>query len=106
MKTNSIHPQRGPAEALAELLREHPELPEVVWHVGLTGALDGHMHGPAVGDFDGLARYADLMGGAIRPTHTYDMDGTTYRVHELRAVWRDVLVLVSVGIAEFAAVSA
>lgn len=104
MSTVTTNVQLSPATVLVQLLAEHPELPEVIWHVGLTGVLDGHMHGPSVGDFDGLAAYADLMGGSIRPKHTYTVGETTYRSHELRAVWRDVTVLVSVGIAESAPV--
>ena len=91
--------------ALVQLLTEHPELPEATWRVG-GDTLAGHMYGPAVGYFDGLAAYAKVLGGGILQGGEYTLEGQALRLHELSTVWRDVRVVVGVGVPVNVAVTA
>lgn len=91
--------------ALVQLLTEHPELPRASWRI-TESALEGHLYGPAVGYFDGLTAYAEVVGGGILPVREYASDGQTLRLHELSTVWRDVPVVIGVGVPVNAAVAA
>jgi hypothetical protein len=82
------NPQLAPVLALAELIREHPELPRVDWSMSSTGFFS------ATWTSDEDARpvaeaYAEVLGGEPR-SYTYSRSGDVRQAFQLRTVWRDV----------------
>lgn len=91
--------------ALAELLREHPELPLLDWSVSASGFL----HGSWTSDENVrplIEAYVAALGG--EPTdYTFSRSGGRRQGFGLRTVWRDVEFDVWVsGPAEVAQVAA
>ncbi|MCZ4509909.1 hypothetical protein O3Q52_17240 [Streptomyces sp. ActVer] len=87
MSNNSI-PQLAPAMALAELLREYPELPPVDWQVSSTGFFSGTW----TSDEDVrplMDAYTAVLGG-VAGSYSYSRNGRERRALQLRTMWRDV----------------
>lgn len=88
--------QLSAATALAELLKEHPDLPQAGWTIG---TIIPDLHGHLYGEMPELAAYADLLGGSVRAAEkTFELRGQQVRSHVLTSVWRDVPVQVSVAL--------
>lgn len=99
MKTKPI-PQLGAAMALVELVKEADAagLPPVAWQIGMyENALDGSLH-TTERPLDAIAAYARLLGGEVMAHHDYEFAGQTRRSYWVSVVWRDVEVLVTVGV--------
>jgi hypothetical protein len=93
------------ADALAALLRELPDVPELrdtaltSWTLtartpGLHASVGSRAHDP----FGVLRRAADRLGGSIRPAGYYGDGGLLFRRHSLHTSWRDLPVVVQVGV--------
>lgn len=93
--TRLIRPA-GPALALVQLDTENPHLPPLDWRICRDGALTGTDYLTAM-PFEVLRLYADILGGAIQPRETFELNGVPRRTHELSARWRDVPVHVRVS---------
>jgi hypothetical protein len=91
--------QVGPAMALVQIISEHPVRPDTRWTVA-TDRLEGHVYGPLAGGSQAVGWYAELLGCSPVERHVYEYDGRSLRVLELRALWRDVLVVVEVSVEE------
>ncbi|POG47136.1 hypothetical protein BV881_12420 [Streptomyces sp. ZL-24] len=85
-------PQLGAALALVQLLQENPTLQVASWSVG-EFALHGHLHD---GGFEELGRYAEVLGGSIRPELDFLLGERMVRTHYLHSTWRDIPVRVAV----------
>lgn len=92
MTSNST--QLSAATALAQLLTEHPELPNASWSIG---SIIPDLHGLVYGGMEPFAAYAEVLGGSVRAAEeTFTLRGRQVRRHVLSAVWRDVPVEVAV----------
>jgi hypothetical protein len=92
----SSQTQISAATALVQLLTEHPDLPPTEWSLtSVVPELRGFVYG---GDMASLGAFADVVGGSVRAENTYEYRGETVRRHVLKAVWRDVPVVVVVAL--------
>lgn len=102
MSTNST--QLSAATALAQLLQEHPELPEAGWSIG---TIVPDLRGSLYGGMASLSAYAEVLGGSVRAAkETFELRGQRVRRHVLKTVWRDVPVEVAVVLPVAAQVAA
>lgn len=90
---NKPSPQRTSATALAQLLIENPDLPEINWTLRASGHLTGVLYtdgGDAVID-----AYKRVLGGT--PSRSgFTFKGTREVSHYLYVTWRDVELSVTV----------
>ncbi|WP_431784935.1 hypothetical protein [Streptomyces chumphonensis] len=96
------HPQYPPAQALAALLAEHPELPELFWSViPDSDSVSGGLYEPQLD-----ARYAGLrFASVLTITDVYerwraareDEQGTERYTVNLYGTWRGVQFSLSLG---------
>ncbi|MFF2650545.1 hypothetical protein [Streptomyces sp. NPDC058045] len=88
--TTSI-PQVAAAQAMTDLLTNHPELRSLSWEVATNGVLTGRSHDAT--DAQAVEQCAALMGGTIR-TSIFNSLGTGERraAAQLATVWRGVTV--------------
>jgi hypothetical protein len=96
LKTQPIS-QHSVATALVQLLKEHPELSDVLsWTIGrVRPTLTGVVH---TGGMEVLDRCAGIVGGSVEVSAPYGQDGRMVRQHVLSSVWRDVPVEVIVSL--------
>jgi hypothetical protein len=90
LNDNPSSPQRGPADALAELIRDHPELPHMFWTISPDGHLTGSAYGVEWVD-PVAAEFVAVLGG-VPYEHEYKgaSDGRVRPALHLNACWRDV----------------
>lgn len=82
------NPQRGPAQALLELLTEHPELPSLTWNIASDGILRGNLHGADVHDVAQL--WAGTLGYDLDGPFGYRFPSASRAFQAIHMVWRDV----------------
>ncbi|MDT0381374.1 hypothetical protein RM572_21690 [Streptomyces sp. DSM 42041] len=82
--------QLAPALALAQLLREHPELPVAGWRVcAMAPALLGDVQNGA-STLDDLHRFQQVLGGEVTARQSFTSGGQDLRSYGLVVCWRDV----------------
>lgn len=80
----SNNPQKAPAQTLAALLAEHPEIAGVTWNIDPSGVVHG-----AKPDDDGttVAALARILGGTPLSRSTSNSVGDRLTLTELVTVW-------------------
>lgn len=87
-----IHPQHGPALALADLTATFPDLPIAMWRIEADGTLQGAFHDNA--RTAAIAYSAALQAPLTKPS-PYQFEGGRRVAQHLRTSWAGVQVEVS-----------
>lgn len=86
-------PQLGAALALAELLKEHPELQAAAWRIERDGLLSGTVAYHSEQDLRPVMRaYADVLGGQVHEDEVHPDRDEPQLALTLYTRWRDVRI--------------